>query len=82
MKGAAPLSLVKRFRLKSSVLGIEMVGGKQVAVKIPKRSMITVTEGISMPDSRMVEIQWNEKTLTIFCVDLDQRGEECTETGR
>lgn len=69
-----------RFRLKASIMAVYYgVEGKGEAVIIPAGSEI-VTDDLSNPralpdQSRLVKVGWNGKTVSMFLVDLLDRGE-------
>jgi hypothetical protein len=65
----------KHFRLKTATLGIDSTAEKAKAVAVPAGSPIEVL-GCSKDDDSLVNVRWQGKILTMFVLDLEQRGEE------
>ena len=66
-----------RFQLIKEILGIETNGNhNRVAVMVPAGETITVLSGPRPDDKRMVDVQWGNKTLVMFYVDIQTRSEE------
>jgi hypothetical protein len=68
----------RRFRLNTPTLGIDSSGQKPQAVLVPAGSVIQILKGPSETDP-MVLIQWGSMTLTMFVLDVRERGEEAVE---
>jgi len=68
----------RRFRLNKPTLGIDSSGRKPQAVLVPAGSVIQVLKGPSETDP-MVLVQWESMALTMFVLDVRERGEEVAE---
>jgi hypothetical protein len=67
----------QHFRLLVETLGIETIGGdNRVAVMVPAGETIKVLSGPRPDDMRMVDVQWGDKKLVMFYVDIQKRGEQ------
>jgi hypothetical protein len=62
------------FRLKYPVLAVESEEGKELAVSLPKGALLRVM-GKSR-HAKMVEVAWLGRHLSIFEIDLRERGDE------
>ena len=67
------------FRLKSATMAIHNLGNSRTVLVIPQGAEIAA---IDVPDSRtgfehsrLIEIQWDGKTVSMFLLDLFERGE-------
>lgn len=69
----------KRFRLKRKTLAVGAKEGAKTAIYIPEHAIIAVKSGPTKTDSRMVEVLWDGRLLTMFVEDIEQRGEEVSE---
>ena len=64
------------FRLKAATIAIAHEDGKEVAVRVPAGADILVTGSLDGEEpNRQVIAQWGWKTLTMFAVDILERGE-------
>ncbi len=70
---------MRRFRLNAPTLAIQYGdGGKGLAVMIPKGAEVATAD---LPNSNrddgtsLVKVEWGQKTVSIFLVDLLERGE-------
>lgn len=67
------------FRLRTPTLGIiQADDGHRIAIRIPSNALIKVTEHqIIDADERnwdkLIDVQWEEKTITMFEQDIHQR---------
>lgn len=68
------------FRLNKDTLAIERVAGSRTTVQIAAGSVVRVASATIPEDSRMVDVIWHERMLTIFLEDLRARGEEVLST--
>lgn len=68
----------KLFRLKNSILAVEDISGHRTAVTIPAGAVIHVISGPTPSDQRMVDIRWMDRSLVMFAIDIQERGEEVT----
>ena len=66
----------KRFRLKTSTLGIETIGDHRRAVHIPADEVVVVLSGPRPDDRRMIDVLWDDRTLVMFAEDIEVRGKE------
>jgi hypothetical protein len=66
-----------RFHLTKETPGIEINSNhNRVAVTVPAGQTITILSGPRPDDKRMVDVQWGDKTLVMFYVDIQTRCEE------
>ena len=70
----------ERFRLKTPTLGVDSSGAKPQAVLVSAGSVIQILKGPSDNDP-MVLVQLESMTLTMFVLDVRERGEEVVEVG-
>ena len=68
----------RRFRLNTPTLGVDSSSKKPQAVLIPAGSVIQILKGPSDTDP-MVSVQWESMTLTMFVLDVRERGQEISE---
>ena len=68
----------RRFVLRTPTLAIENLGGKQQAVTIPANTTLKVVAE-SLENQRLVDVV-SDRVLTMFAVDLVERGDEIVET--
>jgi hypothetical protein len=67
------MTLGERYRIKTALLGIHSVDGMRTPVMIPGGASVVLELG-PLDGTRMVDIKWEGKTVTIFTVDLRERG--------
>ena len=68
----------QRFRLKIATIATAVTGGKATAFRIPAGAEIVVIEKIrvdSQDRSRQVKVEWNDQTVTMFAVDIEDHAE-------
>jgi hypothetical protein len=66
----------RRFRLSSATVGIEeSANGKHVAVTIPSGEIVQAAPNLG-DASMMIEVEWNNRKLLMFKIDLVNRGTE------
>lgn len=65
----------KRFCLKAPTLAVDHSGSKPLAVAVPKNTVIEVIAGPSETDP-MIRVRWEKRMLTMFALDIQERGEE------
>jgi hypothetical protein len=66
----------QRFRLKTATIAIADEGGRERLLHVPAGAEIVVTESLEgEAPNRQVTAQWGRKTLTMFAVDILERGE-------
>ena len=68
----------KKYRLDKSTIAADLVDGKRTAITIEDGEIVEVLPGFAKSD-RMVEVKWQEHTVTMFTVDLQARGIEITD---
>ena len=69
------------FRLEKAVLALERVGDKNRAVTVPKGAVIQVERDVVLAEagetgSCMTCVQWLDRPLEMFVVDIRERGQE------
>ena len=68
----------QRFRLNSPSMGTLIQDGKAIVLQIPAGSEIVAIDPIPAQISKdllsKVNIQWQGKTMTMFLVDVQERG--------
>jgi hypothetical protein len=68
----------QRFRLNSPSMGTLIQDGKKIVFQIPAGSEIVAIDPIPVQISKdllsKVNIQWQGKTMTMFLVDVQERG--------
>lgn len=62
--------------MKVDTLAIDSGGEKRIAVTVPAGSIIRVIRGPRPDDTRMFEVRWNDRALTMFAADVEGRGQE------
>lgn len=67
------------FTLKSPTVSILASGDTASTKIIPAGAVVKVLEGPTATEKRLIKIQWNDSTLMMFLVHLQQRGEEITD---
>ncbi len=65
----------RRFKLDTPTLVIDFVNGRRQADYIPAGAVVKVLSGPTGND-RMVDVLWQDRTVTMFAIDLKQRGIE------
>ena len=69
----------QRFRLKGAAIAASFEDGKEQVLYIPAGAEIVVAGSLGDgPTNREVNVEWEGKTLTMFAVDLLERGERIT----
>jgi hypothetical protein len=64
----------RQYRLKTATMGLASNDDHPIAVTIPANAIVTFA-GPSRDDSRLVDVQWQEKTFALFALDMMERGE-------
>jgi len=68
----------KRFRIKTTTLGIAAVRNQRIPVAVPADATVEVishTHG-----NRMIDVVWEGENLKMFAQDIRERGEEITDS--
>lgn len=68
----------KRFRMQTPTLAIDTVQGKRVAVHVDVGAVVKVVSGPT-PGDRMLDVLMDGRVLTMFVLDVSERGEEISE---
>ena len=73
------------FRLKSATIATVIQDGKWTAVQIPSGAEVSAIGAIPVQESdgkhQQIEIQWQGRTMKMFLVDLQERGEPIQNAG-
>lgn len=64
----------ERYVLRSEILGIVLESNPRTTVSIPKGAIVTVLAD-PVDGQRMVDVEWNGKTLMVFAQDLRDRAD-------
>jgi hypothetical protein len=72
-----------RYVLRSGAVGLRLNDfGNRVAVQVPAGTELFVVQPIpdtSPPDpSVMINVLWNQRSIAMFLIDLQERGVRCT----
>jgi hypothetical protein len=65
----------KRYKLNAPTLAIESRGDERIAITLRTGETVEVTAGPRPDDTRMVDIRWQGRNLTMFLADLYARGD-------
>ena len=69
----------QRFRLKSSTVASTLDNGKSVVLLLPTGAEVipldTLPDRVSEDDGREICVEWQGKTLSMFLIDILERGE-------
>lgn len=68
----------QRFRLKIATIATAIMDGKEIAFRIPAGAEIVVIDRLrvdSQAQPRRVKVEWNSQIVTMFAVDIKERGE-------
>lgn len=71
----------KKFRMKTTILGIENRPDGRYALHVPEGQTIIVLSGPKPDDRRMVDAEWDGRKLVLFAEDVLSRGEEIERAG-
>jgi hypothetical protein len=65
----------RRYLLGKATLAIELVDGQRKLHTVPTEAVIEVLSGpTDRRDDALVKVLWNGKIVSMFAVDVDQRG--------
>jgi hypothetical protein len=67
------MTIGETYLIRTALLGIHSVDGTRIPVMIPVGASVILELG-PLDGTRMVDIKWEGKTVTIFTVDLRERG--------
>ena len=68
----------KRFKLERATLAVADADGRRRAISIPVGSILKVVSGPNNGDG-MVNVNWNDRIVEMFEVDVNVRGTEITD---
>ena len=68
----------RRFRLRTATIALDFVDGKRVALTVPAGDVVKVISGPTRGD-RLLDVTWNGRFVTMFSVDIRERGDEISE---
>jgi hypothetical protein len=70
----------KKVKLEHNTLALGTVDGNRRAIIIPAGAIIKVVSGPAGGDgNQMLDVMWERRILTVFALDVDERGTETTE---
>ena len=61
------------FKLRTETLGISATGDHREAITVPSGVLLTIS--FYRKDDRMVDLLWEVRTVSLFEIDLRERGE-------
>jgi len=64
----------QRYRLNTSTLAIVNGDGQHSPVTVPAGSIVEVVAG-PLDGNRLIDVEWEGKTLMMFTIDIRERGE-------
>jgi len=70
--------LSQRFQLFVSTLAILHLDGHHTVMYVPMGDIVTVTKG-PLNGARLVDVNWNGKTVMMFASDLRERANQIQE---
>jgi len=73
------MTIGQTYRIKTALLGIHSVNGVRIPIMIPVGASVILELG-PLDGTRMVDVKWEGKTVTIFTVDLRERGTLLTKS--
>ena len=65
---------VQTYRLKTCTLAILDQDGQKIPMRIPTGSTVEIIEQ-DINGNRLVDVKWEGKKVTMFTIDLRERGE-------
>jgi hypothetical protein len=68
----------QRFRLNAPKVGLVFQDGREVAIQIPAGAEILAIDSVPDPVvdlQQQVHVAWEERTITMFAVDIRECGE-------
>jgi len=68
----------KRFRIKTTTLGIAAVRNQRIPVAVPADATVEVISHTH--SNRMIDVVWEGENLKMFAQDIRERGEEITDS--
>lgn len=71
----------EQYRLKIPTLAIMSHAGQNLPITIPQGGMVVVVNG-PLDGTRLVDVEWEGKTVMMFPTDVRERGERINAAGR
>jgi len=68
-----------KFRILTPTLGIQVIEGERIPVTIPADATVAVTG--TRDAEGLLTIDWDGRTLLMYCHDLDERAEAVRSAG-
>ena len=69
-----------KFRIVTALIGVDYTGEHGVAVIIPANAIIEVVSGPRLDNTRMVDVLWEGRPLTMFVQDILGRCQRVSES--
>ena len=63
------------FRLNTATIALFFEGGRQVARTVPQGAVVQVND---LEGDKLIEVEWEGKTILMFAQDIRARGERVT----
>ena len=70
----------QRYRMKTATLAIMVHDGQNISVTVPLGSEIEIVGG-PLDGERLVDVQWEGRTVMMFTIDIRERGERLEAAG-
>ena len=69
-----------KFRIVTALIGVDYTGEHGVAIIIPDNAIIEVLSGPRLDNTRMVDVPWEGRPLTMFVQDILGRCQRISES--
>lgn len=69
-----------KFRIVTALIGVDYTGDHGVAIIIPADALIEVVSGPRLDNTRMVDVLWEGRPLTMFVQDILGRCQRVSES--
>jgi hypothetical protein len=69
----------KRFKIERATLSVEAENGNRRAVIVPAGALVEVISEPEEHQNALVKVNWEDRTVSMFAVDVDVRGTEILE---
>jgi hypothetical protein len=69
----------KRFRIERATLSVEVHEGNRKAVIVPAGAIIEILSEPEEQKNALVKVNWEDRTVSMFAVDVSLRGTEIVE---
>jgi hypothetical protein len=70
----------ERFRIATALMGVDYAGDRGVTVIIPADAIIEVVSGPRLDNTRMVDVLWEGRPLSMFVQDILSRCQRVSES--